>query len=285
MPFSCGLQLRIVDGPGRGLTFPIDAQEISIGRARRPDDRQQGWFRLNDDAVSRLHADLKWDANQERLRIFHRSETNMTYVNGQPIDEMILEQGDLIKVGAVTLEVQRAEKRFSGIPDQGAIPAGQNPELLGAPSRQTFAVRPPRQATAPAPVPAGKKLSIETPTGFRLTHVGGETFVLEGFRIGLNPEQKPRERLYDQTHTVPGLDTEMALEWDERVKTFSFARTAGPEVGVTRKADGLTWQTPMEVGQRVNLRDGDRLQVGSVELVFLTHQSEARPVQSISLEG
>ena len=49
--WSCGLQLRITGGPGKGLTHPIDSKQFSIGRARTTDDRQAGWFRLNDDAV------------------------------------------------------------------------------------------------------------------------------------------------------------------------------------------------------------------------------------------
>lgn len=283
--WSCGLQLRIISGPGKGLTHPIDSKQFSIGRARTTDDRQAGWFRLNDDAVSRLHAELFWDEAKKQFKLMHRSQTNLTYVNEEAVDETWLKAGDMIKMGAITLELQEAESRFAGDPEDFVLPLEQRADLMRAPSRSTFAVRTPREP-AKAPAPVKRKVSIEVPSGFRLDGVSGESYELKGFKIAIastlaGGDEKP----FDQEHLIEGLDAELLIDWDEREKCFSLSRgMIGGEVSVTRKSDGISWKGVVGPGARVRLRAGDRIAVGEHEFVYQSAEKESKPVQAIKLE-
>ena len=77
--------------------IPLERDEVIIGRAIEAD------VRLNDSRASRLHArissELDPTTNQPNCRITDLGSTNGTLVNGEPITEVPLNDGDKIVIG------------------------------------------------------------------------------------------------------------------------------------------------------------------------------------------
>ena len=81
--------LVLEDGSGR--TFSLARGSNLIGRG------QDAAFRLPDTGVSRQHADIHFDGQEAVLTDL--GSTNGTTVNGGPIQDWQLADGDLIRVG------------------------------------------------------------------------------------------------------------------------------------------------------------------------------------------
>jgi two-component system cell cycle response regulator len=79
------------------VPIPLERDEVIIGRAIEAD------VRLNDSRASRLHArissELDLSTNLTSCRITDLGSTNGTLVNGEPITEVILNDGDKIVIG------------------------------------------------------------------------------------------------------------------------------------------------------------------------------------------
>jgi len=79
------------------VPIPLERDEVIIGRAIEAD------VRLNDSRASRLHArissELDPETRQTNCRITDLGSTNGTLVNGEPITEVSLNDGDKIVIG------------------------------------------------------------------------------------------------------------------------------------------------------------------------------------------
>lgn len=79
------------------VPIPLERDQVTIGRAIEAD------VRLNDSRASRLHArissNLNPETNQTAYRITDLGSTNGTLVNGEPISEVTLSDGDKIVIG------------------------------------------------------------------------------------------------------------------------------------------------------------------------------------------
>src|SRR5436190_4916999 len=79
------------------VPIPLERNAVVIGRAIEAD------VRLNDSRASRLHArissELDPTTNQTNCRITDLGSTNGTLVNGEPITEVTLNDGDKIVIG------------------------------------------------------------------------------------------------------------------------------------------------------------------------------------------
>lgn len=88
--------LLLQDGSSR--VFEVRHGSNIIGRGTASD------FRLPDTGVSRQHAEITWDGQDAVLVDLH--STNGTIVNGEPIENWLLADGDEISLGHSVLEVQ-----------------------------------------------------------------------------------------------------------------------------------------------------------------------------------
>src|SRR5438046_10489756 len=74
------------------VPIPLDRDEVTLGRALDAD------VRINDSQASRLHARIRTErdeaAGTARYRLMDLESTNGTLLNGKPIDEAFLEDGD-----------------------------------------------------------------------------------------------------------------------------------------------------------------------------------------------
>lgn len=102
-----GMQLLVVSGPELGRVIPLEGEELHLGRAASPGARAPGWIFFHDNTVSRLHAVLRWDHQLGAYVLHHRSETNVTLVDGQAITSRPIQPGDQFSMGTVTLEMQK----------------------------------------------------------------------------------------------------------------------------------------------------------------------------------
>ena len=76
--------------------YPLKGVLVSLGRGTAND------IRVNDPGMSRRHAELLW--NGELWMVRDCGSTNGTYLNGEPVTQHILIDGDVIECGTTRLE-------------------------------------------------------------------------------------------------------------------------------------------------------------------------------------
>jgi pSer/pThr/pTyr-binding forkhead associated (FHA) protein len=81
--------LQLDDGSGR--TYQLREGSNIIGRG------QDAHFRLPDTGVSRRHIEVRWDGQTAMLSDL--GSTNGTLVNGSPVQDWQLADGDVIRAG------------------------------------------------------------------------------------------------------------------------------------------------------------------------------------------
>lgn len=84
-----------VDGPAGSLLIPLGEQPVHIGRGLSAD------LHLDDMSVSRRHAILL--ASPTRARILDERSSNGTLLNGRPVQQAELSDGDVLTVGRFLL--------------------------------------------------------------------------------------------------------------------------------------------------------------------------------------
>ena len=88
-------RLIAINGSSKGSTFPLDEDEISIGR------ESVSSIPLSHSSVSRRHCLIK--RNGDEFVISDLDSFNGTFVNGVPVKEQTLEHADQIKIGSMAL--------------------------------------------------------------------------------------------------------------------------------------------------------------------------------------
>jgi len=94
-------RLVLLSSPRSGQTFPVRPDGLSIGR--HPDNR----LLVTDRAASRFHCVVEPADGRFRLRDLESRQG--TFVNGRPIREHLLEEGDLVAVADLLLLFQTEE--------------------------------------------------------------------------------------------------------------------------------------------------------------------------------
>jgi hypothetical protein len=89
-------RLELAAGEGRpARTLPLTAQVSVLGRGQEAD------VQVADTAVSRRHAELRLEPGG--VRVVDLRSTNGTRVNGVPVGDAVLRDGDRLEVGSTTL--------------------------------------------------------------------------------------------------------------------------------------------------------------------------------------
>lgn len=91
------VSLRLLTGANAGQNFAIDQGHTILGRSRDVD------IRVDSLDVSRKH--IRIDRNGDSVRLTDLNSTNGTRVNGEPVRETSLRNGDEILVGTQTLRL------------------------------------------------------------------------------------------------------------------------------------------------------------------------------------
>lgn len=89
--------LVFLRGELMAVPIPLERKEVTLGRALDAD------VRINDSQASRLHARIRTERDDTtgtvRYRLTDLDSTNGTLLNGKPIDEAFLEDGDKFLIG------------------------------------------------------------------------------------------------------------------------------------------------------------------------------------------
>ena len=83
--------LLVQQGPTTGARFLLDSAETTVGRHPRAD------IFLDDVTVSRRHASFSFNAGA--FEITDAGSLNGTYVNGDRVDHVSLQDGDEVRIG------------------------------------------------------------------------------------------------------------------------------------------------------------------------------------------
>lgn len=91
----------VVDGPGRGHSFPLEPGVSQIGRG----EDQTVSLDFGDSAISRHgHAMIAFDDEQRTFFLGHGGKSNLVRLNGKPVlSTEALRHGDRIRIGETTL--------------------------------------------------------------------------------------------------------------------------------------------------------------------------------------
>ena len=101
------VQLQILNGPRAGSQWVACRLPFSVGRSAEDD------LRLEEDGVWDRHARVELRSRQRAVLI--ASEQARTSVNGQPIREAILRNGDTLELGSVQLQFSLSPARHRGL--------------------------------------------------------------------------------------------------------------------------------------------------------------------------
>jgi pSer/pThr/pTyr-binding forkhead associated (FHA) protein len=90
-------RLRVVNGARAGALLQLRYPSTSFGRSAEADYRFQ-----DDEQMSRLHCVVVCE--NSRFLVRDLNSTNGTLVNGNPVSELELRNGDVIEIGAQRIE-------------------------------------------------------------------------------------------------------------------------------------------------------------------------------------
>ena len=87
--------LIMITGGDVGRIFPLEQGECTIGRSHR------ATIHLDDDSISRVHC--RFTMENGEVAVEDLQSSNGTYLNGAKVDRAVLQDGDKIRVGEVTI--------------------------------------------------------------------------------------------------------------------------------------------------------------------------------------
>ena len=90
------IQLLILSGSRAGARWAACRLPFSIGRSAQDD------LRIEDDGVWDRHARI--ELQDRRRALLTASEQALTSVNGQPIRESVLRNGDIVQIGSAQIQ-------------------------------------------------------------------------------------------------------------------------------------------------------------------------------------
>jgi len=86
-------RLQICNGGFEGMGYDLVSEETLIGRNPTTD------ITLLDEGISREHALILWDTDEQAFTIEDLQSTNGTKVNGKRVRSAALQEGDEIQIG------------------------------------------------------------------------------------------------------------------------------------------------------------------------------------------
>ncbi|MCA9290107.1 MAG: FHA domain-containing protein [Phycisphaerales bacterium] len=84
----------IVSGPNEGDYYPLGHRTFVIGRG------ESCPIQVVDELVSRKHAQVRYDASDDRYHLLDMKSANGVFLNGRRVEEdALLEDGDIFELG------------------------------------------------------------------------------------------------------------------------------------------------------------------------------------------
>lgn len=277
MPWKSGLQIRVIQGENKGDVTRLLFKRMTVGRTQQKGTRADGWVLLTDKTISRRHLELVWEERLKAFSLHHISMTNLTLLNGEPLEEStLLQEGQQIRVGDSTLlveadtggDVTQKPGRTSAAPLANwelteTISAEGIQAALAEVGAGTGLVP---QAQPEVPADCFKLAIVEGPEEGREIAVTGEYIVLgRGNTSAAELFRTPNTPEFDQSIEFqdPKVDSNhFLLRWSEMDEGFNIKKNpAAGDVTLGRYLDGNTWLT--QLGKNSTpLRPRDTLTIG-----------------------
>jgi ABC-type multidrug transport system ATPase subunit/pSer/pThr/pTyr-binding forkhead associated (FHA) protein len=146
--------LVIKEGPSAGTTYPLEGDEIVIGRD------PSSTLRIDAPGISRKHAALYFQNNQYLLEDLGSS--NGTFVNGERISKPLsLKNGDIIGLGRmIQLEYQGTLPSVNATMIEGELPLVGGTVIEEAPQQPLTPTQPPPAPPRAMPPPPGPQMTM-----------------------------------------------------------------------------------------------------------------------------
>jgi len=254
------------EGPSAGNTYPLEGEEITIGRA--PGCTLQ----IDSPGVSRQHAHLTFQNNQYLLEDLGSS--NGTFVNGERISAPVpLQHGDLLSLGRlVQLEYQKVLPAVSATMIEDDFPAVDGTMLEATPGKPPLS-KPADFATSAPPVDP------------QMTMIGQEVSAVQDLTppqlIVAIAGQAPKTYTLSNQKVTIGRASDNEIVIDSRIVSRHHAYleriqdeyllTVIPEAGNPVLRDGR----PLSASHR--LQHGDILRIGSLDPGMMVTMSYIDP--------
>ena len=146
-------QFVMRSGPTPGVTFPLEGEQLTIGR-----DSTNG-VAINDAEISRKHARMMFQGGKYVLEDL--GSTNGTFVNGQRLaGPVVLKPGDVVSLGEQIVLMYDAIAADAGATVAVSRKAVQQAVPPPAYSSQPSYAPPPAAPAYSAPPPAAKKTNM-----------------------------------------------------------------------------------------------------------------------------
>ena len=274
------MELLVVAGADAGSQFTLEGNEVLLGRGQ-PASGQIDVIRLDDKSISRKQAWIRRDASGTSIEHIPTA-ANPTLVNGAEISRARLSVGDRIEMGRVAIDVRaRQGMNLSGLTEIIEDAAREN-TVTGGPLRS--AVTQPTVARSPAPARPETEVTISTgdiageATDMRPVDVEiGDLIVARGVEGAMNA----RFPIAMGTTTI-GRGTDVDIQIRERgvSRLHAEIEISGRSLTlVHRSGTNQTFVNGFPVLDRVELENGDEIQLADQVVLRVALAARARPVE------
>lgn len=284
MGWSSGLQIRVLEGRDRGRTIPLDAPEMTLGRALDANESAPGWVLFAEPTVSRVHAVLHWNEGRNSFVLHHRSRTNPTLVDGKPVEQIVLQPGQRVQLGLLVFCVEAVEVRSGRLGDAVQQPAPRRAGLAGPVLEALSTLAEEREREAMVGVSSGladtagrrPKSQRPAPGSMRLLAAQGpdqgtnfplrEAVLVIGRCQGLGDSRTEAGVLLNDD-TLPS--EQALLVWQDREYTYGILQAEGSPVPtrIRRVVSGRPKDVPVGPDVPTLLYEGDVIMMGQTSLV------------------
>ncbi|UCD99470.1 MAG: FHA domain-containing protein [Chloroflexota bacterium] len=269
--------LIIKAGPSVGKTFPLEGDEILIGR------EPSSTLQIDSPGVSRKHASLTFQNNQYLIEDLGSS--NGTFINGERISgPSQLKTGDIIGFGKlVQVEYQAILPPASATMIENGLTLAEG-TFIEEGQEQTIV------PSSPTPIPPGE---LSVPSGPQMTMIGEEVIPSQE----LEPPQfivtvagkAPKTYTLSASRVTVGRAEDNEIVIDSRIVSRHHAYldrvqdgyqlTVVPEAGNPVLFDGR----PLAVPQK--LQHGDILRIGSLDPGLMVTMTYVHPSQAVEAKA
>jgi ABC transport system ATP-binding/permease protein len=267
--------LILKEGPSAGKTYPLEGDEILIGR--EPDCTLQ----IDSPGISRRHARLKFQNNQYLLEDLGSS--NGTFVNGERISNpQVCKNGDIISLGKlIKLEYRVALPSVSATMIDSERPLVSRTILEEAPQRPITPTQPP--SAPPVATSTGLKpemTMIGTDMPFSQKDIPPQLIVaIAGQALKTYDLHKTRVRIGRADDNEIVVDSRIVSRHQAYLDRLpdGYLLTVVPEAGNPVLFDGRPLIAPRK------LQHGDMLRIGSMDpgmMVTMSYIDLSRAVES-----
>lgn len=285
------MELLVVAGADAGSQFTIEGNEVLLGRGQ-PASGQTDVVRLDDKSISRKQAWIRRDTGGVSIEHIETA-ANPTLLNGAEISRARLSVGDRIEMGRVAIDVRaRQGMNLSGlteIMEDAARESTVTGAALRAPERAERKTRSVPRTEPPITAVDEPTLSTAAAAGSDVTETRAVEVELGELRLLRGVEGRVGETFpirLGSTTIGRGDDVDVHVPELGVSRLHAEIEITGRALAlVHRSGTNQTFVNGFPITDRVELEDGDEIQLAD-RVVFAVHlAAQARPAERAAHSG